>query len=71
MTTTPRPRSIAALDVPASDLEQQIAELRAHAEQHLAERGTPPSAMHLDQWHEFFDIDPDLRGRDYTAGGTA
>lgn len=52
------------------EVEQQIVELRAHAEQHLAERGTAPSPKHWDQWHEFLDIDPDLRGRDYTAGGT-
>lgn len=51
-------------------LEQQIAELRAHAVQHLAERGTEPTPEHWAQWHEFLDIDPDLRGRDYT-GGTA
>lgn len=66
MTMTPKPRPIDALDVPAADLEQQIAELRAHALQHLAERGTQPTGAHWDQWHEFLDIDPDLRGRDYS-----
>ncbi|MEU4133598.1 hypothetical protein [Streptomyces wuyuanensis] len=49
-------------------IEQQIAELRAHAVQHLAERGTEPTPEHWAQWHEFLDIDPDLRGRDYTGG---
>jgi hypothetical protein len=51
---------------PLPDLEQQISELRAHAVQHLAERGETPTAEHWVQWHEFLDIDPDLRGRDYT-----
>ncbi|MFF4746844.1 hypothetical protein [Streptomyces sp. NPDC001268] len=55
----------------AAELEQQIAELREHAVQHLAERGTEPTPEHWAQWHEFLDIDPDLRGRDYTTGGTA
>ncbi|MCP3820129.1 hypothetical protein NLX86_19110 [Streptomyces sp. A3M-1-3] len=73
------PMAIDRLDVPlavveaqtAPDLEQQLAELRAHAEQHLAERGAKPSPEHWVQWHEFFDIDPDLRNRDYgQPGGT-
>jgi hypothetical protein len=55
---------IARLDVPLADLEQQIAEIRAHA---LAANPTPDGA-HWDQWHAFLDIDPDLRGRDYTGG---
>lgn len=63
MTTTPRP--IRDLDVPLPDLEQQIAELRAHAVKHLAERGETATGQLIDQWHEFLDIDPDLRGRDY------
>ncbi|HTE57051.1 MAG TPA: hypothetical protein VK698_39630 [Kofleriaceae bacterium] len=57
---------IARLDVPQASLEQQIAELRAHAEQHLAERGESPSSYLLVDWHDFLDIDPDLRGRNYT-----
>lgn len=69
MTTPTNP--IERLDTPLPDLEQQLAELRAHAEQHLAERGLAPSPLHFDQWHEFLDIDPDLRGRDYgQPGGT-
>lgn len=63
--------AIARLDVPLPDLEQQLAELRAHAVQHLAERGQAPTAEHWDQWHAFLDIDPDLRGRDYTQPGRA
>lgn len=55
----------------ADELEQQLAELRAHARQHLAERGTAPSPEHWDQWHEWLDIDPDLRGRDYGQPGGA
>jgi hypothetical protein len=66
MTTPTRP--IAAPPVP---LEQQLAELRAHAVQHLAERGQTPTPQHWDQWHEFLDIDPDLRGRTYTQPGGA
>ncbi|MBA2951647.1 hypothetical protein [Streptomyces himalayensis] len=54
-----------------AELEQQISELRAHALQHLAERGTAPTPEHWDQWHEFLDIDPDLRGRDYSKPGSA
>ncbi|MFD8008144.1 hypothetical protein [Streptomyces mirabilis] len=64
MTTTPRP--IRDLDVPLTDVERQIAELRAHAAKHLAERGETATGQLIDQWHEFLDIDPDLRGRDYT-----
>ena len=60
MTTNP----IERLDVPQADLEQQIAEIRAHA---LAANPTPDGA-HWDQWHAYLDIDPDLRGRDYTGG---
>jgi len=55
----------------ATELEQQLDELRAHARQHLAERGQAPSPEHWDQWHEWLDIDPDLRGRDYTRTGGA
>ena len=58
-------RPIHDLDVPLSDLERQIAELRAHAMKHLAARGEHPTGLLIDQWHEFLDIDPDLRGRDY------
>lgn len=65
--TTPTP--VAGDEQPS--IEQQIAELREHAAQHLAERGTEPTPEHWAQWHEFLDIDPDLRGRDYTTGGTA
>lgn len=50
----------------AAEMDRQLAELRRHAEQHLAERGCTPSPEHWDQWHEFLDIDPDLRGRDYS-----
>ena len=57
---------ISRLDVPLTELERQLAELRAHAVKHLADRGQAPSGAHWDQWHEFLDIDPDLRGRDYT-----
>ncbi|TGB11596.1 hypothetical protein [Streptomyces sp. MZ04] len=65
MTTTPS-RDIAALDVPLTVLEGQLAELRAHAVQHLTERGTEPSPEQWVQWHDFLDIDPDLRGRNYS-----
>jgi hypothetical protein len=61
---------IADLDVPLARLEQQLAELRSHAEQHLAERGTEPTPEHWEQWHAFLDIDPDLRGRDYTGSAS-
>lgn len=63
--STPTSRRMSDVDVSAADLEQQIAEVRAHAERHLAERGGTPTPQHLDQWHEWLDIDPDLRGRDY------
>lgn len=53
------------IDTPSWDMDAQCAELRAHALAHLAERGQKPSPAHWDQWHEFLDIDPDLRGRDY------
>lgn len=66
MTTFPAPQPIAALDVPLDVLEQQLTELRAHAIAHLTERGQEPTSEHFDQWHEFLDIDPDLRGRDYS-----
>ena len=59
-------RPIEQLDVPLPELERQLAELRAHAVKHLADRGQTPTGAHWDQWHEFLDIDPDLRGRDYT-----
>lgn len=52
-------------------LEQQLAELRQHAEQHLAERGEGISPDHLADWHAFLDIDPHQAGRSYataTAG---
>lgn len=62
---------IAALGAPTAALEAQLAELRAHAVQHLAARGETVTAELLDQWHEFLDIDPDLRGRDYTRTGAA
>lgn len=55
---------IEQLDVPLADVELQIAEIRAHA---LAANPKPDGA-HWDQWHAFLDIDPDLRGRDYTGG---
>ncbi|TXS55223.1 hypothetical protein EAO77_02680 [Streptomyces sp. t39] len=51
-------------------LEAELAELRAHAEQHLAARGEAPTAEHFADWHDFLDIDPDLRGRDYRTGGS-
>lgn len=76
MTFTPRafqkpaPR-IEQADVKLADLEQQLAEVRAHANEHLAERGEQPTGQLIDQWHEFLDIDPDLRGRDYTQIGRA
>jgi hypothetical protein len=50
----------------AEAIERELDELRAHARRHLAERGQAPSPQHWDQWHEFLDIDPDLRDRDYT-----
>jgi hypothetical protein len=62
----PLTADLAALDVPLPELERQLAELRAHAVAHLAERGETPTGLLIDQWHEFLDIDPDLRGRDYT-----
>ncbi|MFE9738880.1 hypothetical protein [Streptomyces sp. NPDC006477] len=55
---------IERLDVPLADVEQQIAEIRAHA--HAA--NPQPDGDHWDQWHAFLDIDPDLAGRDYTGG---
>ncbi|MFE0650991.1 hypothetical protein ACFVZH_20620 [Streptomyces sp. NPDC059534] len=55
---------IARLDVTQADLEQQIADIRAHA---LA-ANPQPDGDHWDQWHAFLDIDDDLRGRDYTGG---
>jgi hypothetical protein len=55
----------------ADELEQQVAELRAHALQRLAERGETPSPEHWDDWHAYLDIDPDLRGRDYSRTGGA
>ncbi|MEV4423996.1 hypothetical protein AB0K23_01205 [Streptomyces sp. NPDC049602] len=55
---------IERLAVSTADLEQQIAEIRAHA---LA-ANPQPDGDHWDQWHAFLDIDPDLRGRDYTGG---
>jgi hypothetical protein len=55
----------------ADEIEHQVDELRAHARRHLAERGTTPSPQHWDQWHAFLDIDPDLRGRDYSRTGGA
>jgi hypothetical protein len=58
-------RRIADLDTPLPVLEEQLAALRAHALAHLAERGEQPTGAHFDQWHEFLDIDPDLRGRNY------
>lgn len=68
---TSLPRTIADLDVPLAVLEEQIAELRAHAVQHLADRGQQPTPEHWQQWHDFLDIDPDLRGRNYTRTGGA
>jgi hypothetical protein len=55
---------IERLDVPAAELEQQIAEIRAHARAAHPD----PDGAHWDQWHAFLDIDPDLAGRDYTRG---
>jgi hypothetical protein len=60
MTTNP----IERLDVPQADLEQQIAEIRAHARA----ANPNPDGAHWDEWHAYLDIDPDLRGRDYTGG---
>ncbi|MCT9092930.1 hypothetical protein N4G70_29260 [Streptomyces sp. ASQP_92] len=46
----------------AAALERQIAEISAHA--HAA---VPvPDGRLAEQWHQFLDIDPDLRCRDYT-----
>ncbi|PJN00851.1 hypothetical protein CG740_23395 [Streptomyces sp. CB01201] len=60
MTTPTNP--IERLDVPLADVERQIAEISAHA--HAA---VPvPDGRLAEQWHQFLDIDPDLRGRDYT-----
>ena len=56
---------IERLDVPAADLEQQIAEIRANF---LARRPDPDGSQ-WDEIHRFLDIDPDLAGRDYTPGG--
>ncbi|MFC8272322.1 hypothetical protein ACFUJR_07220 [Streptomyces sp. NPDC057271] len=60
----PEPNPIERLDVTAEELERQIAEIRANA------RKACPDAdgAHWEQWHAFLDIDPDLRGRDYTGG---
>lgn len=55
---------IERLDVPVADLEQQIAEIRAHARA----ANPDPDGAHWDQWHAYLDIDPDLRDRDYTGG---
>jgi hypothetical protein len=55
---------IERVDVTQADLEQQIAEIRAHV---LAAHPDPDGA-HWDLIHEWLDIDPDLRGRDYTGG---
>ncbi|MFE9432911.1 hypothetical protein [Streptomyces sp. NPDC006640] len=66
----PAPR-IEEADVKLADLEQQLADVRSHAKEHLAERGEQPTGQLIDQWHEFLDIDPDLRGRDYTQIGRA
>ncbi|TXS14018.1 hypothetical protein EAO70_20770 [Streptomyces sp. adm13(2018)] len=52
---------IEQLDVPLADLEQQIAEIRAH----FLAANPQPDGDHWDQCHAFLDIDPDLRGRDY------
>ncbi|MEU6990292.1 hypothetical protein ABZ953_06475 [Streptomyces sp. NPDC046465] len=60
--TTIRPRDIAALDVPLADVEAEVAAISARA--HAAVPN--PDGQHLDQWHAFFDIDPDLLGRDYS-----
>jgi hypothetical protein len=46
----------------AEALERQIAEISAHAHAAVPE----PSGALAEQWHQFLDIDPDLRGRDYT-----
>ena len=55
---------IERLDVTQARLEQQIAEIRANAR-----RACPdPDGAHLEDWHAFLDIDPDLAGRDYTRG---
>lgn len=55
---------IERLDVPTSELEQQIAEIRADARHACPD----PDGAHLADWHAFLDIDPDLAGRDYTRG---
>ena len=59
-----RDRRVAALN--ARKVEQQIAEIRANARKACPN----PDGAHLEDWHAFLDIDPDLAGRDYT-GGTA
>lgn len=60
----PEPNPIERLDVSVDRIEQQIAEIRAHARA----KNPDPDGAHWEQWHAFLDIDPDLRGRDYTGG---
>ncbi|GAA2803573.1 hypothetical protein [Streptomyces showdoensis] len=55
---------IERLDVPTAELERQIAETRARF---LAAHPDPDGA-HWAAIHDWFDIDPDLAGRDYTRG---
>ncbi|WP_327160483.1 hypothetical protein [Streptomyces zaomyceticus] len=57
-----RDRRVAALHT--RQLEQQIAEIRANARKACPK----PDGAHLEDWHAFLDIDPDLRGRDYNGG---
>lgn len=56
---------IERLDVSIDRIEQQIAEIRANARKACPD----PDGQHLEDWHAFLDIDPDLRGRDYTQAG--
>ncbi|MFE6815950.1 hypothetical protein [Streptomyces sp. NPDC057677] len=55
---------IARLDVPLAELEQQIADIRAR----FLAANPNPDGDHWAAIHEYLDIDPDLRGRDYTGG---
>ncbi|MFE6785131.1 hypothetical protein ACFVFF_23030 [Streptomyces sp. NPDC057680] len=55
---------IARLGVPLAELEQQIADIRAR----FLAANPNPDGDHWAAIHDYLDIDPDLRGRDYTGG---
>ncbi|MFD9567715.1 hypothetical protein [Streptomyces sp. NPDC059994] len=55
------PRSRSDWDVPLADVEAEIVQISARA--HAAQPN--PDGAHVECWHQFLDIDPDLRGRDY------